>query len=127
MAASSGFFADRYGIDAKMMNDILAVALSRELAPAAEYSDEERGWFAKTQHFFAEERGYAATQSTKPQTAAYGLTDSPVGLAAWIVEEFRSWSDCGGDVERCFTKDELLTDVMLYWVTGAINAAFWPY
>jgi len=46
-------------------------------------------------------------QGTKPQTLAYGLTDSPVGLAAWIVEKFRSWSDCGGEVERRFTKDEL--------------------
>jgi microsomal epoxide hydrolase len=50
-----------------------------------------------------------------------------VGLAAWIVEKFRTWSDCGGDVERRFTKDELPTDVMLYWVTGAINCSFWPY
>jgi len=50
-----------------------------------------------------------------------------VGLAAWIVEKFRTWSDCGGDVERRFTKDELLTNVMIYWVTGSINASFWPY
>jgi microsomal epoxide hydrolase len=57
---------------------------------------------------------------------AYGLTDSPVGLAAWIVEEFRTWSDCGGDVERRFSKDQLLTNVMLYWVTGAFRSSFWP-
>jgi microsomal epoxide hydrolase len=50
-----------------------------------------------------------------------------VGLAAWIVEKFRSWSDCGGDVERRFTRDELLTNVMIYWVTGAIGSSFWPY
>ena len=105
----------------------LAVALSRELAPASEYSDEERGWFAKTQHFFAEERGYAAIQSTKPQTAAYGLTDSPAGLCAWIVEKRRTWSDCGGEVERRFTKDELLTTMTLYWVTGSIGTAFRSY
>ena len=105
----------------------LAVALSRELALAAEYSDEERGWFAKTQHFFAEERGYAALQSTKPQTAAYGLTDSPAGLCAWIVEKRRTWSDCGGEVERRFTKDELLTTMTLYWVTGSIGTAFRSY
>ena len=55
------------------------------------------------------------------------LTDSPAGLAAWIVEKFRTWSDCGGDVERRFTKDELLTNIMLYWVTGAIGSSFWPY
>lgn len=58
---------------------------------------------------------------------AYALTDSPVGLAAWIVEKFRSWSDCGGEVERCFTKDSLLTDIMHCWVTGAIGSSFWPY
>jgi microsomal epoxide hydrolase len=66
-------------------------------------------------------------QGTKPQTLAYRLTDSPVGLAAWIVEKFRTWSDCGGEVERRFSKDVLLTNIMLYWVTGAVNAAFWPY
>ena len=48
-------------------------------------------------------------------------------IAAWIVEKFRTWSDCGGDVERRFSKDLLLTNVMLYWVTGAINSSFWPY
>jgi pimeloyl-ACP methyl ester carboxylesterase len=104
-----------------------AVALSRDLAPASEYSDDEQGWFAKTQHFFAEERGYAAMQSTKPQTAAYGLTDSPAGLCAWIVEKRRTWSDCGGEVERRFSKDELLTTMTLYWVTGSIGSAFRSY
>jgi pimeloyl-ACP methyl ester carboxylesterase len=79
------------------------------------------------QHWMTEETGYQWIQGTKPQTLAYGLTDSPVGLAAWIVEKFRSWSDCGGEIERCFTNDELLTAVMLYWATGAINASFWPY
>jgi microsomal epoxide hydrolase len=69
------------------------------------------------------ERGYQAIQATKPQTLAYGLTDSPAGLAAWIVEKFRAWSDCGGDIERSFTKDELLTNITLYWVTGTINSA----
>jgi len=66
-------------------------------------------------------------QGTKPQTLAYGLTDSPVGLAAWIVEKFRTWSDCGGEVERRFSRDVLLTNIMLYWVTGAIGSSFWPY
>lgn len=58
---------------------------------------------------------------------AYALTDSPVGLAAWIVEKFRTWSDCDGQVERRFSKDELLTNIMLYWCTGAIGSSFWPY
>jgi len=66
----------------------------------------------------ATELGYFQIQSTRPMTLGYGLTDSPAGLAAWIVEKFRAWSDSGGDVEKRFTKDELLTNVTLYWVTG---------
>ena len=90
-------------------------------------TDEERQYLDELQHWMTEETGYQWIQGTKPQTLAYGLTDSPVGLAAWIVEKFRSWSDCGGEIEQCFTKDELLTAVMLYWATGAINSSFWPY
>ena len=90
-------------------------------------TDEERAYVAELQHWMQEEQGYGMIQGTKPQTLAYGLTDSPVGLAAWIVEKFRTWSDCDGDVERRFSKDVLLTNVMLYWVTGAINSSFWPY
>jgi len=59
--------------------------------------------------------------------AGVGLNDSPAGLATWIVEKFRRWSDCDGDVERRFTKDELLTSVMLYWVTETISSSFPPY
>jgi len=77
--------------------------------------------------FMAGETGYSAEQSTKPQTLAYGLTDSPAGLAAWIVEKFRTWSDCGGDIESRFSKDELLTNISIYWFTGAIGSSFWPY
>ncbi len=67
--------------------------------------------------------GYAKIQGTKPQTLGYGLNDSPAGLLAWIVEKFRTWSDCGGDVERSFTRDELLTNVMLYWVTATAHSS----
>jgi pimeloyl-ACP methyl ester carboxylesterase len=65
----------------------------------------------------ANELGYFQIQSTRPMTLGYGLNDSPAGLAAWIVEKFRAWSDSDGDVEKKFTKDELLTNVMIYWVT----------
>ncbi len=78
-------------------------------------------------HWLREETGYSSIQGTKPQTLAYALADSPVGLAAWMVEKFRTWSDCDGNVEACFTRDELLTNIMLYWVTGAIGSSFWPY
>jgi microsomal epoxide hydrolase len=70
-----------------------------------------------------QEGGYAMLQSTKPQTLSYGLNDSPVGLAAWLVEKFRAWSDCAGDVERHFSKDELLTQIMIYWVTETISSS----
>ncbi|MNI62544.1 hypothetical protein D3C73_1178710 [compost metagenome] len=61
-------------------------------------------------------------QSTKPQTLAYGLSDSPVGLAAWIIEKFHSWSG-GGDLRHHFSEDELLTNIMIYWVTGTIGSS----
>ena len=88
---------------------------------------EAEGYRARVDRWMAEETGYQWIQGTRPQTLAYALTDSPVGLAGWIVEKYRAWSDCGGDVERRFTKDELLTTVMIYWVTGAIGSSFWPY
>jgi hypothetical protein len=61
------------------------------------------------------------------QTLAFGLTDSPAGLAAWIVEKFRAWSDCSGDVEIAFTRDRLLANISLYWFSAAIGSSFWPY
>ena len=67
--------------------------------------------------------GYQAIQGTRPQSLAYGLTDSPAGLAGWLVEKYRAWSDCDGDVESSFTRDELLTQITTYWVTGTINSA----
>ena len=86
-------------------------------------TSEEREYVARTEHWEQEEGAYAAVQGTRPQTLAYGLADSPVGLAAWIVEKFRAWSDCAGDVSTRFGFDELLTTVTLYWVTNSINAA----
>ena len=70
-----------------------------------------------------DEGAYGHIQGTKPQTLSYGLTDSPVGLAAWIVEKFRAWSDCDGDVESVYTKDELLTNITIYWVTQTISSS----
>ena len=70
-----------------------------------------------------EESGYQGIQSTKPQTLSYGLTDSPAGLAGWIVEKWRSWSDCAGDVESRFTKDDLLTTIAIYWFTETIHSS----
>jgi len=70
-----------------------------------------------------EETGYQRIQGTKPQTLGYALNDSPVGLAAWIVEKFRSWCDCAGDPETIFTKDELLTNIALYWFTQTATSS----
>ena len=72
-----------------------------------------------SQRFSASGSGYSQIQGTKPQTIGYLLDDSPAGLAGWIVEKFREWSDCGGDVERSFTKDQMLTNIMVYWVNTA--------
>ncbi|MFD6165878.1 epoxide hydrolase family protein [Oerskovia sp. NPDC060287] len=93
----------------------------------ADLSPEEREWFAGAAAWGATEGGYAAIQRTRPQTLAFGLEDSPVGLAAWIVEKLRAWSDCGGDVERAFTKDEILTDVTIYWLTRSIGSSVRMY
>jgi microsomal epoxide hydrolase len=91
--------------------------------PAEGLSPKELEALADYGHFQREETGYQAIQGTKPQTLGYGLNESPAGLAAWILEKFCTWSDCDGDVERCFTRDELLTNIMIYWVTGSITSS----
>jgi len=86
-------------------------------------NEAERAWLQQARAWQDDEAGYQRIQGTKPQTLAYGLTDSPAGLAAWIVEKWRTWSDCGGDVERRFSKDELLTNIAIYWFTGTIHSS----
>ena len=103
------------------------LAVPRDPAAPAAPTPEERAYLEELDRWSREETGYQWIQGTKPQTLAYGLTDSPVGLAAWILEKFRTWSDCDGDVERHFGWDVILDNIMLYWVTGAINSSFWPY
>jgi len=88
---------------------------------------QERRYLDDLNRWLKEDTGYQWIQGTRPQTLAVGLTDSPAGLAAWIVEKFRAWSDNDGDVERVFTKDQLLANISLYWFTGAIGSSFWPY
>ena len=86
-------------------------------------TDAEQALITQRDKWFQDEGGYNHIQGTKPQTLAYGLNDSPVGLAAWIVEKYRTWSDCGGDVEKSYSKDELLTIVTIYWVTQTISSS----
>ncbi|HEY2484310.1 MAG TPA: epoxide hydrolase [Candidatus Binataceae bacterium] len=90
---------------------------------APELTPEEKVFLGEMEKFRTAETGYQWIQGTKPQTLAYGLNDSPAGLAAWIVEKFRTWSDCHGNLESRFTKDQLLTNVMIYWITGSINSS----
>jgi hypothetical protein len=73
--------------------------------------------------FSIEETAYQRIQGTKPQTLAYGLTDSPAGLAAWLVEKLRTWSDCDGNVESKFSKDQILTWLSIYWHTRTIGTS----
>jgi pimeloyl-ACP methyl ester carboxylesterase len=90
-------------------------------------TEEEEKYFEKLRHWLKEETGYQQIQGTKPQTLAFALTDSPAGLAAWIAEKFRSWSDCDGVPENAISRDHMLADISLYWFTGAIGSSFWPY
>ncbi|HEX5128017.1 MAG TPA: epoxide hydrolase [Rhodocyclaceae bacterium] len=90
-------------------------------------SHAESKFIAECEKWQQKDGTYAMIQSARPQSLAYGLNDSPAGLAGWIVEKFRAWSDCDGDVEKRFTKDELLTNLTLYWVTETINSSFWFY
>jgi len=86
-------------------------------------TEAEQALMDQRDRWFQDEGGYNHIQGTKPQTLAYGLNDSPAGLASWIVEKYRTWSDCGGDVEKRYTKDELLTIVTIYWVTQTISSS----
>lgn len=80
---------------------------------------EEQSVLASLAHYQQWESGYSKEQSTRPQTVGYGLVDSPAGLCAWILEKFRAWTDCGDDLESVLTRDELLDNVMLYWLPAA--------
>ena len=91
--------------------------------PEEDFGPEDAERKAKNEYFWHAESGYAAVQATKPQTLALAINDSPVGLCSWIVEKRRTWSDCGGDVESRFSKDDLLTTVMLYWVTQTFGTS----
>lgn len=101
--------------------------LARPGADDAPPTDDERALRAATQAWRASDGAYLAQQATRPHTLAVALGDSPAGLASWLVEKLRGWSDCGGDVESVFPRDDLLTWVMAYWTTGSIGTSFAPY
>jgi pimeloyl-ACP methyl ester carboxylesterase len=105
----------------------LMMAAGRDPNAFQNPTEEEKRYLGELAHWTREETGYSWIQGTRPQTLAFALTDSPAGLAAWIVEKFRAWSDCEGDVERAISRDRMLADISLYWFTGAIGSSFWPY
>jgi hypothetical protein len=84
---------------------------------AANWTDEEKAIAEAMEFMFSDGLGYYMIQQTRPQTIGYGLSDSPVGQAAWIFEKFRAWSDCGGDPWSLFTRDDILDHISLYWLT----------
>jgi len=88
---------------------------------------EEQAFLDSGAAWSAAEGAYAALQGTKPQTLSFALSDSPIGLAAWIVEKMRSWSDCGGDIESVISVDTLLIDISLYWFGDSLTASLRLY
>ena len=88
-------------------------------ATAGDLTERERAALAAQDYLNEWGRGYAIEQSTRPQTVGYRLVDSPAGLCAWIIEKFWAWSDCNGDLASVFSEDELLDNIMLYWLPGA--------
>lgn len=97
------------------------------LLPLKNLTAKEKKLKKKNERWIQTEGAYASIQSTKPQSLAYGLNDSPAGLAAWIIEKFFDWSDNKGNIEDAFTKDELLTNITIYWVTQTIYSSFHLY
>ena len=118
-------------IGQRFPSSVCGIHLNLLFAPrdptAGAASPEQKRYADKLTHWLKEETGYQQIQGTKPQTLAFGLTDSPAGLAAWIAEKFRSWSDCDGIPENAVSRDRMLANISLYWFTAAIGSSFWPY
>jgi microsomal epoxide hydrolase len=101
--------------------------LRRDPSIVANPTPEEQRWLEELALFMKEETGYQWIQGTRPHTLAFGLTDSPAGLAAWILEKFQRWTDNDGDPRSAVPLDTMLANISLYWFTGAIGSSFWPY
>ena len=126
----------RFGVQGGDWGAVLAAILGRSLPdrvaglqlsmlpcrlPRPPATPEEASFAAEQAAWTRDGTAYQAIQATRPQTLAYALQDSPVGLAAWMVEKFRAWSDGG------LSRDQMLEAITLYWVTGAVGSSFWPY
>ncbi len=104
------------------------VMASRRPDNAGELTPEEEAASAALKHYRKWDSGYSIQQATRPQTLAYGLTDSPAGQAAWILEKFWSWTDCDGHPENALSRDEMLDNIMLYWLNataGSSGRLYW--
>ncbi|WP_338055255.1 alpha/beta hydrolase [Sulfobacillus harzensis] len=106
---------------------IMAVANPQREPGSPPLTAAEEAYVAHLERWDHEEGAYDHQQSTRPQTLAYGLNDSPVGLAGWIVEKMRAWSDCSGNLSWRFSPDEILTNLMIYWGTETINSSMRLY
>jgi microsomal epoxide hydrolase len=109
---------------------VVGIHLTTVVAPIedpADLSERDRADLERQRRFRREQMAYQAIQSTKPDALAVGLADSPAGLAAWLVDKYRSWSDCDGDVERVFHRDLLLELISLYWLTATIGTSMRMY
>ncbi|HEY8317915.1 MAG TPA: epoxide hydrolase [Amnibacterium sp.] len=105
---------------------VLAVADPEGVDPGS-MTEEETAYLHSVRTWFEQEGAYEHQQQTRPITLAYGLTDSPVGLLAWLLEKYRNWSDSHGDVTQAFPPDFLLTQASIYWFTNSIGTSFRPY
>jgi hypothetical protein len=105
------------GIHVTSVVDPPGAADSFSLSPAG------RAYIQQCEKWTRDEGAYESLQRTRPQTLAFGLSDSPVGLASWIVEKFYNWTDCSGDLTSIFPLEVLLDNIMIYWVTGTIGSS----
>jgi microsomal epoxide hydrolase len=103
------------------------LAVRREPNLLTDPTFEEKIFVEQLKRFLKEETGYQWIQGTRPTTLAFALTDSPAGLAAWIIEKFRAWTDNDGNPESAVSRDDMLANITLYWASGAIGSSFWPY
>ena len=101
----------------------ITLAMGSRPSTTSEHSVEELDALARAAHYNDWDSGYSKQQSTRPQTLGYGLADSPSGQAAWILEKFWAWTDCHGHPENVLSRDELLDNVMLYWVTNTATSS----